>query len=143
MEVAGIRYADMKNLENSNIYFENGNPIISLKQIKTNKPVEIALRSIAKKYLPESVLPEQPVFDFYGNQHTNRVLKEIITLAEIPKYISFHCARHTFVTIALELSGVIAVVSIFCGHTKISITQIYAKVLDSLKRNVIGFMDAM
>lgn len=139
----GIRYTDLKNLKNSNIYFENGNPIISLKQIKTNKPVEIPLGSRAKKYLPESGLPEQPVFDFYGNQHTNRVLKEIITLAEIPKYISFHCARHTFATIALELSGDIAVVSKLCGHTKISTTQIYAKVLDSSKRNVIGLMDAM
>lgn len=139
----GIRYTDLKNLKNSNIYFENGNPIISLKQIKTNKPVEIPLGSKAKKYLPDSGLPEQPVFDFYGNQYTNRVLKEIITLAEIPKYISFHCARHTFATIALELSGDIAVVSKLCGHTKISTTQIYAKVLDSSKRNVIGLMDAM
>jgi site-specific recombinase XerD len=64
-------------------------------------------------------------------------------LAKIEKSISFHCARHTLATIALELSGDIASVSKLLGHSKISTTQIYAKVLESSKRNVIGLMDAI
>lgn len=139
----GIRFSDLKNLKNVNIYSENGQPYVSLKQLKTNKPVEIPLGSKALKYLPEIGLPDQKVFNVYCNQYSNRLLKDIMTLAGIRKSISFHCARHTFATIALELSGDIAVVSKLCGHTKISTTQIYAKVLDSSKRNVIGLMDAM
>jgi hypothetical protein len=49
----GVRFSDLKNLKNSTIYFENGNPIISLKQLKTTKLVEIPLGSKAQKYLPE------------------------------------------------------------------------------------------
>ena len=139
----GVRFSDLRNLKNSNLFLENGNTIISLRQLKTNKPVEIPLGNKAQKYLPEKGQPDQPVFKMYCNQFTNRALKDIMKLAGINKSISFHCARHTFATIALELSGDIAVVSKLCGHTKISTTQIYAKVLDSSKRNVIGLMDAM
>jgi len=60
----GIRYTDLKNLKNSNIYFENENPIISLKQIKTNKPIEIPLANKAQKYLPEKGQPDLPVFKY-------------------------------------------------------------------------------
>jgi site-specific recombinase XerD len=139
----GLRFSDIKHLKNSNISYENGHPYISLKQLKTNKLVEVPLGTKAQLYLSEKGTPDQPVFKMYGNQNTNRLLKDIMSLAGINKSISFHCARHTFATIALELSGDIAVVSKLCGHTKISTTQIYAKVLDSSKRNVIGLMDAM
>jgi site-specific recombinase XerD len=64
-------------------------------------------------------------------------------LAGINKTISFHCSRHTFATLGLELSGDIAAVSKLCGHSKISTTQIYAKVLEGSKRNVIDLMDAI
>ena len=139
----GIRYSDVKNLKNSNIYIENENRYISLKQQKTDKSVEIPLGKKALKYLPEMGLPNKLVFNTYCNQVTNRLLKDIMILAGINKSISFHCARHTFATIALEVSGDIAAVSKLCGHTKISTTQIYAKVLEQSKRNVIGLMDAI
>jgi site-specific recombinase XerD len=139
----GIRFSDIKNLKNSNIFYNSGHLFVSLKQLKTNLPVEIPLGSKAQLYLPDKGEPNKAIFHIYGNQNTNRLLKDIMKLAGIHKSISFHCARHTFATIALELSGDIAVVSKLCGHTKISTTQIYAKVLDSSKRNVIGLMDSM
>lgn len=139
----GIRYSDLRALKNSNIIKESGNTYILINQQKTKKSVQIPLGSKAQKYLPKKGLPDETVFDMYCNQFTNRALKDIMKLAGTHKSISFHCARHTFATIALELSGDIAVVSKLCGHTKISTTQIYAKVLDSSKRNVIGLMDAM
>ena len=139
----GMRYSDVLNLKNSNICFEKDNVHVSVIQQKTGKQVVIPLGKKAMKYLPEIGLPNQPVFNVYCNQVTNRLLKDIMKLAVINKTISFHCARHTFATIALEVSGDIAAVSKLCGHTKISTTQIYAKVLEKSKRNVIGLMDAM
>ncbi|MEI6059996.1 MAG: site-specific integrase [Bacteroidota bacterium] len=139
----GLRYSDVKNLKNTNIHLAKVNSYISLLQKKTEKIVEIPLGKKALKYLPEIGLPNQPVFNVYCNQVINRRLKDIIKLAGIQKVISFHCARHTFATIALEVSGDIAAVSKLCGHSKISTTQIYAKVLEHSKRNVIGLMDAI
>ena len=139
----GLRFSDVKNLKFSNIYKENDQTYISFVQKKTTGAMTLPLGKKALGYIPESGLPAEPVFDVYCNQSTNRLLKDIMKLAGIHKSISFHCARHTFATIALELSGDIASVSKLCGHTKISTTQIYAKVLESSKRNVIGLMDKM
>lgn len=139
----GIRYTDIKNLKYSNIHIEKDNNYVSLKQHKTDTAVVIPLGIKGQKFLPKRGLPNQLVFNVYCNQSTNRLLKDIMTLAKIDKSISFHCARHTLATIALELSGDIASVSKLLGHAKISTTQIYAKVLEKSKRNVIGLMDAM
>ncbi len=139
----GLRFSDVKNLKFSNIYKEKDQTYISFVQKKTTGAMTLPLGKKALSYIPITGLPTNPVFEVYCNQSTNRLLKNIMKLAGIHKSISFHCARHTFATIALELSGDIASVSKLCGHTKISTTQIYAKVLESSKRNVIGLMDKM
>ena len=49
----------------------------------------------------------------------------------IYKTISFHSARHTFATTVTLSNGVpIETVSKMLGHTKLSTTQIYARVLE-------------
>mgnify|MGYP001225635351 CR=1 FL=1 len=139
----GLRYSDVKKLKFSNIYKDQEKQYIRFVQNKTSEPLMLPLGKKASSFIPKSGLPDQVIFNVYSNQATNRTLKESMKLAGIQKSISFHCARHTFATIALELSGDIASVSKLCGHTKISTTQIYAKVLESSKRKVIGLMDAM
>ena len=70
-----------------------------------------------------------PVF---SNQKTNDYLKEIAAKANIKKRISFHTARHTFATTVTLINGVpIESISKLLGHTKISTTQIYARILDN------------
>ena len=51
---------------------------------------------------------------------------------KIKKTITFHSARHTFATTVTLSNGVpIETVSKLLGHTKLSTTQIYARVIDS------------
>jgi integrase/recombinase XerD len=51
---------------------------------------------------------------------------------EFKKRLTFHMARHTFATtIALSNGVPIETVSNMLGHTKITTTQIYAKVLEN------------
>ncbi|WP_369449849.1 tyrosine-type recombinase/integrase [Algibacter lectus] len=48
------------------------------------------------------------------------------------KNISFHVARHTFATTVMLSNGVpIETVSKLLGHTKLSTTQLYARVVES------------
>ncbi|MFT6324362.1 MAG: site-specific recombinase XerD, partial [Halieaceae bacterium] len=50
---------------------------------------------------------------------------------KIDKSISFHAARHTFATTVTLANGVpLETVSKLLGHTKLSTTQIYARVLE-------------
>lgn len=138
-----MRYSDVKNLIHSNIFLGTENSYISFVQQKTSSPLIIPIGGKALRYLPIEGLPDESVFKVYSNQITNKILKDIMKLSQINKSISFHCARHTYATIALELSGDIALVGNMCGHKKISSTQIYAKVSENAKINLTGLMDAM
>ena len=72
-----------------------------------------------------SVLPKM------SNQKLNGYLKEIADICGIKKNITFHLARHTFATTVTLSNGVpIESVSKMLGHTKISTTQVYAKVIE-------------
>lgn len=66
-----------------------------------------------------------------SNQRYNSYLKELATICGIKKELTSHIARHTFATTVTLSNGVpIETVSKMLGHTKLSTTQIYAKVLD-------------
>lgn len=67
-----------------------------------------------------------------SNQKYNAYLKEIAVICEIKKTLTSHMARHTFATTVTLSNGVpLETVSKMLGHTKLSTTQIYAKVLDT------------
>nr|WP_317129350.1 tyrosine-type recombinase/integrase [Flavivirga rizhaonensis] len=55
----------------------------------------------------------------------------MVDLCRIKKNITFHIARHTFATTVTLSNGVpIETVSKLLGHSKITTTQIYAKVIE-------------
>ena len=53
--------------------------------------------------------------------------------ADIKKHISFHCSRHTFATMMLTLGVDIYTTSKLLGHSNVSTTQIYSKIVDEKK----------
>ncbi|MFS3017411.1 tyrosine-type recombinase/integrase [Parabacteroides distasonis] len=55
----------------------------------------------------------------------------------------FHVARHTAATLNLSLGVPIETVSKLLGHTKISTTQIYAKVIDANKKAAVHKQDGV
>ena len=62
----------------------------------------------------------------------NSYLKEIAGICGIEKRLTFHVARHTFATTVTLANDVpIETVSEMLGHTKISTTQHYAKMVQS------------
>jgi site-specific recombinase XerD len=60
----------------------------------------------------------------------NEYLKEIAALCDINKRLTTHCGRHAFATVMLTKGVSIESVSKMLGHTNITTTQIYAKVLN-------------
>lgn len=61
--------------------------------------------------------------------------------AGIKKNISFHTARHTFATMMLTLGADIYTTSKLLGHSRISTTEIYAKIVDKKKDEAMGLID--
>ena len=67
-----------------------------------------------------------------SKQKLNGYLKEIADICGINKPLTFHIARHTFATTVTLTTGVpIESIGKMLGHTKLSTTQIYAKVVES------------
>ena len=56
------------------------------------------------------------------------------------KDITFHCARHTFAILQLELGTDIYTVSKLLGHRELKTTQVYAKVMDSKKKEAMNII---
>ena len=128
----GIAYIDAVNLTNDNIIEDGfGQKWIQLTRQKSSVQANIPLLdvplSILKKYGRsgnDRLLPIQ------SNQKMNEYLKEIATVCGINKRLTTHCGRHTFGTIMLTKGVSIESVSKMLGHTNITTTQIYAKVLN-------------
>jgi site-specific recombinase XerD len=57
--------------------------------------------------------------------------------AGIPKKLKFHLGRHTFATLSLTQGVDLYTVQKLIGHKKLATTQIYAKVIDSVKRKAV------
>ena len=71
------------------------------------------------------------------NQRRNGYLAEIADITGITKNLTMHLASHTFATTVTLANGVpIETVSKMLGHTSIKTTQIYSKVVDTLKAQV-------
>lgn len=69
--------------------------------------------------------------------NTDQYLKKWGLAAGI-EHVSWHTARHTFATIALENGAEIRTVSELLGHTNLSTTMRYAKATDVLKKSAIA-----
>lgn len=133
----GISYVDIMNLTTDNMVLgiDGGNWIMTKRQ-KTNTSIKVPLLpqalEIINKYknhpmtaVTESLLPKM------SNEKLNSYLKEVANFVGIHKNLTFHMARHTFATTVTLSNGVpIETVSKLLGHSKISTTQIYARVLE-------------
>lgn len=133
----GLAYIDVINLTPSQLTEGiDGCQWIRTQRQKTKTLVNAPLLPQAVKILTKykddfRAQAEGKLFPVMTNQKMNSYLKEIAELCGIEKNLTCHLARHTFATTVTLSNGVpIETVSKMLGHTKISTTQIYAKVVE-------------
>lgn len=61
-------------------------------------------------------------------------LKDWIRSAGITKHITFHCFRHTYATLQLAAGTDLYTISKMLTHSNVATTQVYADVVNDLKR---------
>ena len=111
---------------------------IDTHRIKTKTAAKVKLLDIPlgiiKKY--ELRRDGNYLLPVMSNAKYNQYLKEIASACEIEKNVTSHLARHTFATTVTYANGVsIESISKMLGHTKISTTQIYARIVDKTVSN--------
>lgn len=142
---SGLRISDIRCLRWSDIEEVtdgNGNRQYRLTKTmeKTQRVVSYQLSKEAMRWLPER--DGELVFgDLTAQSCINSHIKRWAQDAGITKNISFHTARHTFATMMLTMGADIYTTSKLLGHSRISTTEIYAKIIDKKKDEAMGLID--
>lgn len=121
----GLPYSDMQAFDIDDYKWDGNRWINTGERIKTGVP-----------YVSSLLPPALRVIEKYGmeipkmnNADYNRQLKALQAMAGIKTRLHSHLARHTFATFMLRNGVKIENVSKMLGHTNITQTQRYAKVL--------------
>lgn len=136
--LTGLRRSDILKLTWGEVHEQGEFTRIIFKQKKTKGLEYLDLTPQAAELMGERGKPNDNVFgDIYSPTCTNEAIKRWVLRAGIDKEITFHCGRHTFAVMMLDLGTDIYTVSKLLGHRELSTTQIYAKVLDKNKQKAV------
>ena len=121
----GMAYSDMQGFRLDECRHDGDRWLLAKKRVKTGVTYYVQLLpqalAVAERYGGE--MPKVAV------QVYNRNLKKIAESTGITKRLTSHVGRHTFATWALHEGVALERVSKMLGHSKITQTQRYAKVL--------------
>jgi len=108
---------------------------------KTKTEDIIPISDEALKLIGYSPEKKGLVFKGLKRSWTQQPMKEWIRSAGIIKNITFHTSRHTYATMLLTLGVDLYTVSKLLGHTSITHTQRYAKIISQKKDDAVRLID--
>lgn len=133
--LTGLRRSDIERLKWGNVHRQGDYTRIIYRQKKTGGQEYLDIAPEAVELMGEPKDAESLVFPYIHEvNHTSEIIRKWVAKAGIQKDITFHCGRHTFATMMLDLGTDIYTVSKLLGHREIATTQIYAKVMDKAKQ---------
>lgn len=141
----GLRLSDIEGLTWNAIRQDGNAWRVETRMQKTRQIIYLPLSEAARNCLPErgDKTPESLVFDLPKRVTTQCDIKTWIKRAGIEKRISFHCARHTFATLALTRGADLYSISKLLGHANIKTTQVYATIIDQRKTEAANILNGI
>ena len=140
----GLRCSDVRSITWGKIVKDGEKYRLHTVMFKTKRPFYIPLSKKAMQWMPErgDKTDDDLIFENIPVQvNTKLYLQPWLDKAGITKPITFHCSRHTFGTMMLTLGADIYTTSKLMGHTKVEVTQIYAKIINKKKDDAISLID--
>lgn len=83
------------------------------------------------------------IFELGDYPTARQRLKVWIEAIGLKKHVTFHVARHTFATLMLTLGADLYTTSKLLGHSKVTTTQIYAKIVDAKKVEAVNLVNGI
>jgi integrase len=141
----GLRLSDIESLTWGGIHQDGETWRVETRMQKTRKIIYLPLSDVALKFLPERGVKTAGdlVFDLPKRITTQCDIRTWVQRAGIEKRISFHCARHTFATLALTMGADLYSISNLLGHTNVKTTQIYATIIDQRKKDTANLLNGI
>lgn len=140
----GLRCSDVRSITWGKIVKDGEKYRLHTVMFKTKRPFYIPLSKKAMQWMPErgDKTDNDLIFENIPAQvNTKLYLQPWLDKASITKPITFHCSRHTFGTMMLTLGADIYTTSKLLGHTKVEVTQIYAKIINKKKDDAVSLID--
>lgn len=132
--LTGLRWSDIVKMTWGEVQQYGDHIRIVFRQKKTSRQEYLDINDQAASLLGNKGRQDARVFSgLKYSSYMNVALTQWMLRAGITKEITFHCARHTFAVMMLELGADIYTVQKLLGHSDIHTTQIYARVLDKRK----------
>jgi len=148
----GIRVSEVSSLKIGDIELKTKDPYLIVRNGKRGKKRDVYLDrelvkhlkffiSWKKKTMRECIDKESPLFTSHNEKHCAVItlmksFKRAIEESNLPQHYSIHCARHTYATFLLHATNNLRYVQKQLGHSKISMTALYADVLPSENGNL-------
>ena len=133
--LTGIRKSDIEKMRWREVQKHGDYTRIIFTQKKTSSMEYLDISPEAEIYLGERKNPDDRGFaGFKYDAGTITELRMWCMRAGISKDITFHCARHSFAVMMIDLGADIYTVQKLLGHEEIRTTEIYTKLLDKKKQ---------
>ncbi len=137
----GLRISDVRSLKWGNIVTNGDKMYLQITQFKTRRPLSLPLNRQAMRWMPERGNATDDDFIFPPLSKNMTVLDTWAKEAGITKHVTFHVSRHTFATMELTMGADLYTTSKLLGHTNVTTTQIYAKIVNSKKEEAVSLLD--
>lgn len=138
---SGLRWCDIKQLKYENIDFSRNLLRITQKKVSTHSGSAVLFLNLNKNAMriieANSSEREGLIFTLPTHARALRVLKEWTLKADIQKHISFHCARHTFITMLIDNGVGIKTAASLAGHSSTRHTEKYIHIIDHQKQKAV------
>lgn len=141
----GLRFSDVEALTWGSITKENGQSVARIIIKKTRQPLHVPLSPEALRWMPErgNAADTDKIFELGDYPTARQRLKVWIDAIGLKKHVTFHVARHTFATLMLTLGADLYTTSKLLGHSKVTTTQIYAKIVDVKKVEAVNLVNGI
>lgn len=137
----GLRWCDIHQLQYKDIDFPSNRLTIMQQKVQSHSKkaiLHLNLNQTAIKLLQKHQgTDEDPVFKLPSYSYTLRVLNKWVKKAHIHKHITFHCARHSFITNIMANGANIKTAANLAGHSTTRHTEKYVHIIDELKQKAV------
>lgn len=143
----GLRWCDVCSLQYKSIDFQRNMLTVRQRKVanRSSKAVlHLNMNSTAVHLLQlQTGLSDDYVFKLPSYSYSRRILMDWAHRAGLKKHITFHCARHSFITNIMLRGANIKTASLLAGHSTIRHTEKYVHIVDELKQHAVDSLPVL
>ncbi len=144
---SGLRWCDVQELCYKNIDFAQRHLTLVQKKVAGHSQksvLHLYLNENAMRLLQESQgTPDDYIFTLPSHSYCLRIINEWTARAGLRKHISFHCARHTFITSIMARGANIKTAASLAGHSSTRHTEKYIHIIDQQKQQAVESLPSL